>query len=89
MAVDQLKDSDDIQTLIDEGKRKGVLTQEEISDTLSHHEDLDADTYEDLLQTFADEGIRVIDKVKDYSIPLADPITHPDAVLAHEAVIPE
>lgn len=87
MAVDQLKDNDDIQTLIDEGKRKGILTQEEISDTLSHHEELDVDAYEDLLQTFADEGIRIIDKAGGFaSLPDA---LHPDEVLVHEPIVPE
>ncbi|MEN6520675.1 MAG: RNA polymerase sigma factor RpoD [Armatimonadota bacterium] len=66
MAVDQLKGSADIQTLIDEGKRKGVLTYEEITDTLSHQEELDAEQYDDLLQTFADEGIRVVEKAKEF-----------------------
>lgn len=66
MAVDQLKGSAEIQTLIDEGKRKGVLTYEEITDTLSHQEELDAEQYDDLLQTFADEGIRVVEKVREF-----------------------
>ena len=81
MAVDQLKDTDEIQTLIDEGKRKGVLTYEEITDTLAHQEDLDADQYDDLLQTFADEGIRVVERAKEFPA-LVD---RAEEVIPHEA----
>lgn len=72
VAVDQLKSgtSDEIRRLVDEGKRKGVLTYEEINDTLSHQEDLDAEQVDDILQTFADEGIRVVEKSKDIGAPL-------------------
>lgn len=67
MTVQQIKDNVEIRKLLDEGKRKGVLTYDEISDTLSRREDLNAEQIEDLLQTFADEGIQVVDKVKDVS----------------------
>ncbi|MHB9037292.1 MAG: RNA polymerase sigma factor RpoD [Armatimonadota bacterium] len=63
MAV-ELKGSDRLQKLIEEGKRAGVLTYDQINDTLSH-EDLNAEQVDDILQTFADEGIRVVEKVKE------------------------
>ena len=63
MAV-ELKGSDRLQKLIEEGKRTGVLTYDQINDTLSH-EDLNAEQVDDILQTFADEGIRVVEKIKD------------------------
>lgn len=87
MAVDQLKGSAEIQTLIDEGKRKGVLTYEEITDTLSHQEDLDAEQYDDLLQTFADEGIRVVEKAKEFP-DLVEGVVGADDV-HHEAEVAE
>ena len=65
MTVEEIKDHVEIRKLLDEGRRKGVLTYDEINDTLSQQEDLDAEQIEDLLQTFADEGIQVVDKVKD------------------------
>ena len=65
MTVEEIKDHVDVRKLLDEGKRKGVLTYDEINDTLSQHEDLDAEQIEDLLQTFADEGIQVVDRAKD------------------------
>jgi RNA polymerase primary sigma factor len=65
VTVEEIKDHDDVRKLLDEGKRKGVLTYDEINDTLSQQDELDADQLEDLLQTFADEGIQVVDKVKD------------------------
>ena len=64
MAIEEIKDQDEIRKLLEEGKRKGVLTYDEINDTLSH-EDLDAEQLDDLFQTFADEGIQIVDKVKD------------------------
>jgi len=65
VTVEEIKDHVDVRKLLDEGKRKGVLTYDEINDTLSQHEDLDAEQIEDLLQTFADEGIQVVDRAKD------------------------
>ncbi|MBI3944755.1 MAG: sigma-70 family RNA polymerase sigma factor, partial [Armatimonadetes bacterium] len=49
--------------LIDKGKKKGMLTYDEISETLYQDESLDEGQIEDILQAFADEGIQVIDKV--------------------------
>jgi len=51
--------------LIEEGKRNGVLTYDQINDTLSH-EDLNAEQVDDILQTFADEGIRVVERIKEH-----------------------
>ena len=65
MTVEELKDNVEVRKLLAEGKRKGVLTYDEINDTLSQQEDLDAEQIEDILQTFAEEGIQVIDKVKE------------------------
>ena len=65
VTVEEIKDHVEIRKLLEEGKRKGVLTYDEINDTLSQQEDLDAEQIEDLLQTFADEGIQIVDKVKD------------------------
>ncbi len=60
----ELKGNDRLQRLIEEGKRNGVLTYDQINDTLSH-EDINAEQVDDILQTFADEGIRVVEKVRD------------------------
>ena len=65
MAV-ELKTSGRLQKLIEEGKRTGFLTYDQINDTLSH-EDLNAEQVDDILQTFADEGIRVVEKIKEVS----------------------
>ena len=65
MAV-ELKGHDRLQKLIEDGKRSGVLTYDQINDTLSH-EDLNAEQVDDILQTFADEGIRVVERIKDHS----------------------
>lgn len=65
MTIEEIKDQDEVRKLLEEGKRKGVLTYEEINEALSHHAELDAEQIDDLLQTFADEGIQIVDKVKD------------------------
>lgn len=64
MVAVELKRSDRLQRLIEEGKRSGVLTYDQINDTLSH-EDINAEQVDDILQTLADEGIRVVEKAKD------------------------
>lgn len=71
MTVDEIKDHVEVRKLLAEGKRKGVLTYDEINDTLSQQEDLDAEQIEDILQTIADEGIQIVDKAKTADAPLA------------------
>lgn len=68
MTVEELKESVEMRKLFDEGKRKGILTYDEINDAIGHREDLDPEQMEDLLQTFAAEGIQVVDKIKDPEI---------------------
>ncbi|MDO8684160.1 MAG: RNA polymerase sigma factor RpoD [Armatimonadota bacterium] len=83
VAVEQLKDSEELRILIEEGKRKGVLTYDEINDTLSHQEELDAEQLDDILQTFADEGIRVVEKSREF------PEVIPGGVVVEGAIIPK
>lgn len=71
VTVDEIKDHIEVRKLLAEGKRKGVLTYDEINDTLSQQEDLDAEQIEDILQTIADEGIQIVDKAKTADAPLA------------------
>ncbi len=61
----ELTGNDRLQKLIEEGKRSGVLTYDQINDTLSH-EDLTADQIDDIFQTFADEGIRVVEHLPEH-----------------------
>lgn len=51
--------------LMEEGKKKGHLSYEEISDVLSAREDLDSEQIDDLFDAFADMGIEVIDDTRD------------------------
>jgi RNA polymerase primary sigma factor len=74
VTVEEPKEQSPVDKLLGEGKRKGVLTYDEINDTLSQQEDLDAEQVEDLLQTFADEGIQIVDKVKDVDLLIASPV---------------
>jgi RNA polymerase primary sigma factor len=63
--VDQLKESPEVTKLLDRGKRRGMLTYDEINDALGRHEGLDAEQLDDILQSFENEGIQVVDKAKD------------------------
>jgi len=65
VTIEEIREQEEVRKLFEEGKRKGVLTYDEINDTLSQQEDLDAEQIDDLLQTFADEGIQIVYKVKD------------------------
>ena len=57
-----LRDSDEIRKLLEEGRRRGgVLTYEEISDRLTN--DVDPDHIDQVLQLVAREGIQVVDRV--------------------------
>lgn len=50
----------EVQRLLDQGKRQGTITYDEINDSLCQYDQLDPDHLDDLLQTFAEEGIEVI-----------------------------
>jgi RNA polymerase primary sigma factor len=63
--VDQLKENPEVSKLLDRGKRRGMLTYDEINDALGRHEGLDAEQLDDILQSFENEGIQVVDKAKD------------------------
>ena len=63
MAVD-LKGNERLQKLIAEGKKVGYLTYDQINEGLSH-EEFDAEQVDDILQVFADEGIRIVDHPAD------------------------
>ena len=54
----------EVQRLLDQGKRQGSVTYDEINDTLSNCDQVDPDQLDDLLQTFADEGIEVLSSAK-------------------------
>lgn len=69
VAIEQFKDNNEFRHLIDHGKDQGYLTFDEINDSLMN-EDLDAEQIEEIFQAFADEGIKVVGKLKDHSAPL-------------------
>ena len=60
MAID-LKNNDRLQKLIEEGKRTGALTYDQINEVFSN-DDLSADQVDDILHLMAEAGIRVSDK---------------------------
>ncbi len=82
MTVEETKEPTGVAKLLEEGKRKGVLTYDEINETLSRQESLDAEQVEELLQTFADEGIQIVEKVKEAD--LLDGSVAPDGIVVPE-----
>ena len=62
----------EIRRLLDQGKDKGFLTYDEITDSLTHDE-MDTSQVDDLLEIFAREGIEVVHKIapkRNYMTPL-------------------
>ncbi|MBM3465960.1 MAG: hypothetical protein FJX76_28050, partial [Armatimonadetes bacterium] len=55
----------EIQRLIAEGKRKGYLTHEEISDALYQKEDLSPEQFEEMLEKIVAAGIDLVDQIAD------------------------
>ncbi len=80
MALEQVKENVEFRRLLDHGKETGYLTYDEINDSLAN-EELDADQMDEMLQAFADEGIEIVVKTKDYTVQL------PEGAHPHEAAI--
>jgi RNA polymerase primary sigma factor len=57
-----MRETPEITRLLDRGKQQGVLTYDEINEAL-RSESIDAEQAEDILQSIADEGIQVVEKV--------------------------
>jgi RNA polymerase primary sigma factor len=76
--VDQLKENPEVTRLLTRGKERGSVTYEEINDALGPTEQLEPEQLEDLLQSFENEGVQVVEKEKDPatetdSAPVAPP----------------
>jgi RNA polymerase primary sigma factor len=83
--VDQLKENPEVTKLLDRGKRRGMLTYDEINDALGRHEGLDAEQIDDILQSFESEGIQVVEKAKD--VPGETEVQVPVAVAEEDALL--
>ncbi len=71
VTADAAKGANELNRLIDQGRDRGFLTYDEITDILGQ-DCGEPDHVDDLLEIFAQEGIEVIPKlaVKEFSIPL-------------------
>ena len=65
MPVDQMKENPEVTRLLSRGKERGVVTYEEINEALGQTEQLDPEQLEDLLQSFENEGVQVVEKEKE------------------------
>jgi len=88
VTLDQVREHTGFRRLLDQGRETGYLTYDEINDSLAQ-EELDADQIEEMLQVFADEGIEVVVKSKEYPIRLEDGSTATPAALAKTPDSPE
>lgn len=55
----------EVKKLLEVGKKKGVLTYEEITDILYQKEDLAPEQIDELLEKFISEGIEIVEEVKE------------------------
>ena len=62
MSTHEMRENADFRKILEEGKEKGVLTYEQVSDALAHNEDMDPDQMEDMLQILHDEGVEVVER---------------------------
>ncbi len=71
VTADAAKGTNDLNRLIEQGRDRGFLTFDEITDIMGQ-ECAEADQVDDLLEIFAQEGIEVVPKlaVKEFTIPL-------------------
>ena len=68
-----IREREDVQKLLEQGRKQGgVLTYEEISDTLSADE-VDPEQIDEILQTVTSEGITVVDRALLPPQPVAPP----------------
>jgi RNA polymerase primary sigma factor len=94
-AVEPGKGADELRRLLDQGKDRGFLTVDEISDTLGQ-EELNAEQVDDLIEIFARAGIEVVTKIvagKEYPVALnledvAQDSGSKEADLADEEMVP-
>jgi RNA polymerase primary sigma factor len=70
--AEQMRENPEVTRLLDRGKQQGVLTYDEINDAL-RSEAIEPDQVEDILQSIADEGIQVVDQVKEAPTAVALP----------------
>jgi RNA polymerase primary sigma factor len=85
-----LRESEEVQKLLEQGRKQGgVLTYAEINDTLGE-EQVDPDQLDDILQLVGDEGIRVIDKAEEHEheARAPEPRSTRTAVAAPEEELP-
>jgi RNA polymerase primary sigma factor len=61
-----------LDSLIEQGKEKGLLTYDDINQAIGDEAPVSPDQIEDLLEMIADEGIRVVARVPGLDDPIAD-----------------
>ncbi|MGO8671602.1 MAG: RNA polymerase sigma factor RpoD [Capsulimonadaceae bacterium] len=85
-----LSGSEDIQRLLTQGKQKGGVTYDEISDALGNQAILGLEQIDDVLQFLDDEGVRVVRSSNDLlGAVFNDPSEPDDPRTRHESEFPD
>jgi RNA polymerase primary sigma factor len=63
--VEQMKENPEVTRLLSRGKERGMVTYEEINEALGPTEQLDPEQLDDLIQSFENEGVQVVEKEKE------------------------
>jgi RNA polymerase primary sigma factor len=60
-----MKENPEVTRLLSRGKERGMVTYEEINEALGPTEQLDPEQLDDLIQSFENEGVQVVEKEKE------------------------
>src|SRR2546427_5292104 len=60
-----MKENPEVTRLLSRGKERGMVTYEEINEALGPTDQLDPEQLEDILQSFENEGVQVVEKEKE------------------------
>jgi RNA polymerase primary sigma factor len=87
-----MKENPEVTRLLSRGKERGMVTYEEINEALGPNEQLDPEQLDDLIQSFENEGVQVVEKEKENGAePEAGgaPATEEEGLLVKEIEIRE
>jgi RNA polymerase primary sigma factor len=88
-----MKENPEVTRLLSRGKERGMVTYEEINEALGPTEQLDPEQLEDLLQSFENEGVQVVEKEKEGAAETESvgvpPAAEDDSLLVKEIEIRE
>jgi len=76
---------EELKKLIEEGKKKGSLTYNELNELLEKKEEIHPDEIEEILEQFSSEGIEIVEKAKEEAL-ISDSSEIEDEILEEVAI---